>query len=601
MTTTTTKYFNVKNGLSTGNISLNASNGTIVASLFSGNGASLFGIPGANVTGAVSSAGTVTTNAQPNITSTGTLTSLEVSGDGVIGGNLVVNGSLVYVNVQELAIEDPIINLNTGPNGAAPISNSGKDIGAALNYYNTQAELAFMGWDTSNAEFAFGSNTTLTDEIVTFTTLGNVRAQTFKGNVESTTIAGNLSTAAQPNITSTGTLTSLAVTGNITGGNISSAGTINANYLVSNSGCVAIGSGAIAVSGTTGGIFNSYVTDINLGTSANIVLGSSSGNVTVQGNIVANHNVAVTGNVSATTFTGNVTGSISGSAATVTTNAQPNITSVGTLTSLSVTGNVSAGNADLGNAITANYFIGNGYLLTGVGNATAIVNGNSNVSIPVANGDVKISATGTANVLVITGAGASIAGNLSVTGNSNLGNISNVNITGGESGQYITTDGFGNLTFGNVTVEENPAPMPTYVAIGDTLTISANYQGLFGYPITVDGDFVVDGILVDVNDATVPGGTINTVQFNDGTQLTGTSTFTFIVSTGVLSVPNITTTGVVKTTATTYSGLPLAGSVGAGSRAFITDANTITFLAVVGAGGSNSVPVVSNGTTWVVG
>lgn len=201
----------------------------------------------------------------------------------------------------------------------------------------------------------------------------------------------------------------------------------------------------------------------------------------------------------------------------------------------------------------------------------------------------------------ISGANASLTGNLSVTGKSNLGNIGNVNITGGESGQYITTDGFGNLSFGNVTVEENPAPMPTYVANGDTLTISANYQGLFGYPITVDGDIVVDGVLVDVNDATVPGGTINTVQFNDGSQLTGTSTFTFIVSTGVLSVPNITTTGVVKTTATTYSGLPLAGSAGAGSRAFITDANTTTFLATVSGGGSNAVPVVSNGTVWIVG
>jgi len=143
--------------------------------------------------------------------------------------------------------------------------------------------------------------------------------------------------------------------------------------------------------------------------------------------------------------------------------------------------------------------------------------------------------------------------------------------------------------------------MPTYVAIGDTLTISANYQGLFGYPITVDGDIVVDGVLIDVNAATIPGGNINTVQFNNGVQLTGTSTFTFVDSTGVLSVPNITTTGVVKTTATTYSGLPLAGTAGAGARAFITDANTTTFLATVIGGGSNAVPVVSNGSTWIVG
>ena len=201
----------------------------------------------------------------------------------------------------------------------------------------------------------------------------------------------------------------------------------------------------------------------------------------------------------------------------------------------------------------------------------------------------------------INAANASLTSNLSVTGISTLGAIGNVKITGGTSGQFIVTDGTGNLVFANSSSISSPAPMPTYVANGDTLTISANYQGLFGYPITIDGTLDVDGVLIDVNDATIPGGNINTVQFNNGTQLAGTSTFTFVDSTGILSVPNMTTTGVVKTTATTYSGLPLAGTAGAGARAFITDANTTTFLATVIGGGSNSVPVVSNGSTWIVG
>ena len=201
----------------------------------------------------------------------------------------------------------------------------------------------------------------------------------------------------------------------------------------------------------------------------------------------------------------------------------------------------------------------------------------------------------------VNGANASLTGNLSVTGKSNLGNIGNVNITGGSSGYIITTDGSGNLNFINPSATQSPAPMPTYVANGDVLTISANYQGIFGYPITIDGQIVVDGILIDVNDATIPGGVINTVQFNDGTQLAGTTSFTFVATTGILSVPNVTTTGVVRTTATTYSGLPLAGAAGAGARSFITDANTTTFLATVGGGGSNAVPVVSNGSIWIVG
>ena len=201
----------------------------------------------------------------------------------------------------------------------------------------------------------------------------------------------------------------------------------------------------------------------------------------------------------------------------------------------------------------------------------------------------------------ISGANLSLTGDLEVTGKSNLGAIANVNITGGSSGYVISTDGAGNLNFVSPSSSQSPAPMPTYVAAGDVLTISANYQGIFGYPITIDGEIVVDGILIDVNDATIPGGNINSVQFNDGTQLSGTTSFTFVATTGTLSVPNITTTGVVKTTATTYSGLPLAGSAGAGARAFITDANTTIFLAQVSGGGDNAVPVVSNGSIWIVG
>jgi hypothetical protein len=200
-------------------------------------------------------AGTLTTAAQPNITSVGTLSSLSVtgtatagnlstggnlsvSGNAVVSGNLTVDGTLVYVNVDTLAVEDPIIQLQTGPNGAAPISNSGKDVGSALNYYDSQARVAFMGWDVSNAEFGLASLASITNEVVTFSTYGNLRAGVYFGNAAGLTnipggnivgnITGNISNAthavtantvvdaAQSNITSLGTLTGLAVNGNIT-------------------------------------------------------------------------------------------------------------------------------------------------------------------------------------------------------------------------------------------------------------------------------------------------------------------------------------------------------------------------------------------------
>jgi hypothetical protein len=230
---------------------------------------------------------------------------LNVSGNGVIGGNLFVNGNLVYINVEELAVRDPIITLNSGANGALPVANTGKDVGTALYYYDTQAQTAFMGWDTSNSEFSFGSQTTISNEVVSFNTLGNARAQTFKGNVDT-------------------------------------ANSVSANYLISNSGCVTISGATIAVIGNNAGIFASLVDDINLGLVSNIVMGGATETVTVQGNLIANVNVTATGTVSGNLLTG-----------TITTNAQPNITSVGTLGNLSVTGNVSSGNLTVTNTIDA--------------------------------------------------------------------------------------------------------------------------------------------------------------------------------------------------------------------------------------------------------
>jgi hypothetical protein len=78
--------------LTTGLITLNGnlnSNGTVTAFFFNGNGNPLFGLNGSNVIGTVANAtfatsattaGTVTTAAQPNITSLGTLVDLSISG-----------------------------------------------------------------------------------------------------------------------------------------------------------------------------------------------------------------------------------------------------------------------------------------------------------------------------------------------------------------------------------------------------------------------------------------------------------------------------------------------------------------------------------------
>lgn|SRR5262245_30816902 len=57
----------------------------------------------------------------------------------------------------------------------------------------------------------------------------------------------------------------------------------------------------------------------------------------------------------------------------------------------------------------------------------------------------------------------------------------------------------------------------------------------------------------------------------------------------------------LATTATIVSSLPVASTAGAGARAFVTDATATTFLSVVAGGGTTAVPVVSDGTNWLIG
>ena len=58
---------------------------------------------------------------------------------------------------------------------------------------------------------------------------------------------------------------------------------------------------------------------------------------------------------------------------------------------------------------------------------------------------------------------------------------------------------------------------------------------------------------------------------------------------------------VVATPGTTVSSLPAAATAGAGARAFVTDATASTFGTAVTGGGSNAVPVWTDGTTWKIG
>ena len=102
-----TYFSSVTGNITGGNINTGgvvSATGSVTGSQFNGSGAGLSSIPGANVSGAVANAtyatnsGTVTTAAQGNITSVGTLTSLGVTGN-ITGGNINVAGMSLSGNV----------------------------------------------------------------------------------------------------------------------------------------------------------------------------------------------------------------------------------------------------------------------------------------------------------------------------------------------------------------------------------------------------------------------------------------------------------------------------------------------------------------------
>ena len=89
--------------------------------------------------------------------------------------------------------------------------------------------------------------------------------------------------------------------------------------------------------------------------------------------------------------------------------AQPNITSVGTLSSLAVTGNITAGNINGGNIVVANFFYGDGGFLTNVASGgsysnsnvanylptfTGTIGANTISSVPASGSNVRINANG---------------------------------------------------------------------------------------------------------------------------------------------------------------------------------------------------------------
>jgi len=164
-------------------------------------------------------------------------------------------------------------------------------------------------------------------------------------------LAGTLSTVAQTNITSVGTLTALTVDDVAVDGKIivmtgstddtftTTVGTNGATSLVTVDTAGAAGHLTITADGTVD-INSAGILTLDSGAAINIEPAAGSailldGAISIDAGVVTGA-TSITSTAFVGALTGNVTGNASGTAATVTTAAQSNITSLGTLTTLTV-------------------------------------------------------------------------------------------------------------------------------------------------------------------------------------------------------------------------------------------------------------------------
>jgi len=618
---------------------------------------------------------------------------LTVSSDTTINGNLTVTGNTIYSYVDTMKITDPLIELGGADSGALA-SNDGKDRGSLLHYYNGAAKDAFMGWDNSAGEFALGSDVTVSGEVVSYNTYGNLRAGTFFGNAAGLTnivganvdgtvayanmssYAGLVTASSQPNITSVGTLVDLSVTGDAdiggdlsvtgtstltgdtditgnatVGGNLTVTGTIYANvsgslaapgsntYILFNDG------GAVnAISGFT---FNKSTHALTLSgditgdtITGNAFSGNGAGLSSITGANVtgyvpdADHaTIANVANVAYSVAGGNVSGEVV-NANTVTNPAQGNITSVGTLTSLTVSGNIAGGNIESGGvlSVTGNANVGNLGATAGVFTGTLSVTGNANTGnlgtgAVVATGNVdgaNFNTTGTANIGNLKIAGQ-VNGNLIPDANVtyNLGNASNrwkdLYLAGNTiylGDQIIesnltaltTTADFAannviasaNVISGNVyansgtvkatTLEGtlSTAAQPNVTSLGN-LTVANVVGNLQTGGILTDNYYYANGAPVDFQQA---AGSNTQLQFNNNGDFGSSANLTYNSASqgggGLLDV-GFSANGLVKTDSIIVTGAANVGSLNATGNANVTGNISGAAISVTGIADSGSI------------
>jgi filamentous hemagglutinin len=337
------------------------------------------------------------------------------------------------------------------------------------------------------------------------------------GNFTANLVAANLSS---------NNLSNGRVTFSNTGGQLVDASTFTYNGATD---LLVVGNANIGAYANVGTLVNTPNAQVTSLTSGRVTFAGTGGllgdnsNLTFSTDTLTAYNANVTANLNVGTnisATGNVT---AGNIATVGT-ANIGTANIGTL---SVTGTSNLG--PVGNVTitggTSGYVLrtdGAGALSWIAINSAGISNGNSNVSIPTANGNIEFSVAGNANVVTFTGTGANVNGYLSVSGNVTVANLSTTGVVQANTANISTF-----VTLGNTNIQWGTATTTTINA-GQVIA-SVVVSGITGV------EFLVKGV-----DATGSKYSIATVQaVTDGSTVDYSTFGTVLINglpTGTLSV-----------------------------------------------------------------
>jgi hypothetical protein len=231
-----------------------------------------------------------------------------------------------------------------------------------------------------------------------------------------------------------------------------------------------------------------------------------------------------------------------------------------------------AGNLTIGGNISAQYFIGNGALLTGI-DTSKIANGNSTVQV-YENGNVTFSIAGTSNVVTVSNTGVEILGNLTVDGNVTYINITNLNVKdpiiglgrGANNAPLTTNDGLDRGTqlwyydsqeksafFGFDNSSGNIFAAVDVTVANEIVTV--NQYGNFivgnivGETLSVSGNISAANFTGNVSGNITAPGANTEIIFNDNGLLAAEPGFTYDRTSNTVSVANtVSANNVVATT-----------------------------------------------------